>query len=62
MSNPKGCKNCRHSVWQGGDRVCLYRPHDYRTNDQRAIVEWLKSNRDRAFADPLWTCPRFEDQ
>lgn len=24
-------------------------------------MEWLKANRDDAFDNPFWTCPKFED-
>lgn len=54
-----GCRECEHDVWQGGDRVCRLKPHDYRTPEQRAIVEWLKQNGKDAFAAPFWTCPSF---
>lgn len=64
MTDPGGCQHCEHDVWDGPDRTCRYRPHDYGTPDQRAIVGWLADHFKQGrnpFNEPMYTCPKFQD-
>lgn len=52
-----GCRNCFFRTQKFGERFCTKKPHDYVTEEQRRIVEWLT----RVFDDAMDSngCPGF---
>lgn len=53
-----GCGGCAHRYMKHGETMCRVEPHDYKTDEQRAVAAWLSEPGRRSFTDA--GCPSFK--